>query len=375
MSRKKKIEDPTPQFYSLDRIHEVAKKKNAKYIMVFGQRSNGKTFAVKKEMLLNFWNNKKQSAYIRRYKEDVTGYRAETLFDDISGLGLVHEITGGRWDGVKYRARKWYLCRHNEDGDIEETSEDPFCYGFALSENEHDKSRSLPKITLICFDEFLSRSGYLPDEFVLFMNTLSTIIRTRSDVTIYMLGNTINKYCPYFKEMGLKHAKDLKISSIESYSYGNSDLTVVVEHADIAPATKRSTHYFAFDNPKLSMITGGEWELDIYPHAPYKFTGEHIKYKFYICFEDYIIEGNIVYKEGDTFLFYHEKTTPLKNLKTDLVYQLEPSPKPNVFQSIKKNYNPICHKIGLMMSAGRAFYQNNDVGEVVHNYLLACDNI
>lgn len=373
MSRKKK--EIEPQFYSLERIHEVAERKKARYIMVYGQRSNGKTFAVKREMIKNFIENHKQSAYVRRMKEDIIGARGDTLFDDLVGLGEVSSITNNRWDGVKYKARKWYLCHHDPDGEIDEICEDPFCYGFALSENEHDKGRSLPKITLICFDEFLSRHGYLPDEFVLFMNTLSTIIRTRSDAVIYMLGNTINKYCPYFKEMGLRHVTDLPAGKIESYTYANRELVVVVEHADIAPATKRSASYFAFDNPKLSMITGGEWELDIYPHAPYKFTVDNIKYKFYIVFEDHNIVGNLVYKNADTFLFFHEKTTPLKELKSDLIYKIEPDPRANVFQSIKKNYNPICHRIGLLMSAGKAFYQNNDVGDIVHNYLLACDHI
>ena len=61
----------------------------------------------------------------------------------------------------------------------------PFCYAFALSELEHDKSTAYPNVTTVLFDEFLSRKSYLPDEFVLFMNTLSTIIRERDNVKIY----------------------------------------------------------------------------------------------------------------------------------------------------------------------------------------------
>ena len=40
-----------------------------------------------------------------------------------------------------------------------------------------------------------------------FMNVLSTIIRDRENIKIFMLGNTVNKYCPYFDEMGLTFHK------------------------------------------------------------------------------------------------------------------------------------------------------------------------
>ena len=64
----------------------------------------------------------------------------------------------------------------------------------------------------------------------MFANVLSTIIRHRNDVKIFMLANTVNKYCPYFKEMGLKHITEMKQGSIDIYTYGSSDLRVAVEY-------------------------------------------------------------------------------------------------------------------------------------------------
>ena len=55
----------------------------------------------------------------------------------------------------------------------------------------------------ILFDEFITKGMYLTDEFMAFMNTLSTIIRQRDNVKIFMCGNTVNKFNPYFEEMGL----------------------------------------------------------------------------------------------------------------------------------------------------------------------------
>jgi hypothetical protein len=50
----------------------------------------------------------------------------------------------------------------------------------------------------------MTRSGYLGDEFVKFCNLLSSLIRDRKDCVVYMLANSVNKYCPYFEEMGLE---------------------------------------------------------------------------------------------------------------------------------------------------------------------------
>ena len=122
---------------------------------------------------------------------------------------------------------------------------------------EHDKSTSYPDITIIVYDEAISRDGYITDEFVLFCNVLSTIIRQRDDVVIYMLGNTVNKYCPYFVEMGLTDVKNMKEGDLQVYSYGDSRLKVAVQFTDsISKKGKASDVYFAFNNPKLQMITG-----------------------------------------------------------------------------------------------------------------------
>ena len=69
------------------------------------------------------------------------------------------------------------LILDDEDLDRDIAQDEPFCYAFALSDMEHDKSTAYPRVNTIVFDEFLTRQIYLQDEFVVFMNVLSTIIR------------------------------------------------------------------------------------------------------------------------------------------------------------------------------------------------------
>ena len=267
------------KYYSLRKILE----KDAQYNIIISGRSNGKTYACHEYALKKFWvsDGKEQCAYVRRWSDDFTGKRGNTLFDGQVASGNVAKITDGEWTNIYYFASKWYLARFEDDKLIH--MERPFCYGFSISAMEHDKSTSYPDITTIIFDEFISRGAYITDEFVLFMNVCSTIIRDRTNVKIFMLGNTVNKYCPYFNEMGLKHIKDMKEGTIDVYTYGDSILKVAVEYA-INKAGKDSAVYFCFDNPKMQAITGQLWEFDIYPHLPEKYKPKDIIFTFFTCF-------------------------------------------------------------------------------------------
>ena len=71
--------------------------------------------------------------------------------------------------------------------------------------------------------------------------------------------------------------------TIDLYTYGESNLRVAVEYSQgIKKESKKSNKYFAFDNPKLQMITNGKWEIDIYPHLPHKYKPKDIKFIYYI---------------------------------------------------------------------------------------------
>lgn len=355
------------KYYSLKAILA----KNAYYNVIFGERSNGKTYAVLKYGLENYVKGGKQLAIVRRWQDDFTGKRGTTMFNALVSNGEIEKLTGGDYNNVYYYGGKWYLCRF-DDGKRAFTDEKPFAYGFAISSQEHDKSTAYPDITTICFDEFLTRTMYLPDEFVLFMNVISTIVRHRTDVKIFMLGNTVNKFCPYFEEMGLKHVRDMKQGSIDVYRYGDSDLTVAVEYTASNKDGKESDLYFAFDNPKLQMITGGSWEIDIYPHCPVKYTPAEVLFMYFIQFDGSLLQCEIVQHNDMLFTFIHKKTTPLKNPESDLIYTPEYSPLPNVKRKITKPQTPIEKKVASFFLKEKVFYDSNETGEIMRNYLQFC---
>lgn len=357
------------KYYRLTRIL----KENALYNIIYSERSNGKTYAALEYGIEQYFKHGYELAVIRRMEDDFLKNRGSQLFANLVSNGVVEKLSDGKYTEIIYKNRRWYFSYWDDEKEKRIMCDKPFAYAFAISTMEHDKSTSYPDVKTIVFDEFMSRTGYLNDEFTLFMNTLSTIIREKDDVKIFMLGNTVNKYCPYFEEMGLTNAGKMKQGTIDVYTYGDTDLTVAVEYAEKTSKGKKSDKYFAFNNPKLKMITSGEWEIDIYPHLPVKYKPKEVLYNYFIEFGNDILHCEIISTDDGAFTFIHRKTTPIKNDKSDLVYTTRfTNHYPLQRRNLLKSKDKLGRKIYTFFERDKVFYQTNEIGEIMRNYLMWC---
>ena len=80
-------------------------------------------------------------------------------------------------------------------------------------------------------------------------------------------------------------------------------------------------------------------------------------------------------KDGEMFTYIHVKTTPLQDEDNDIIYSLEHSHKMNWNRSIYKPTNEIMKKILYFFQVDKVFYQNNEVGDAINNYLKICRTI
>ena len=355
------------QYYSLKKILT----ENADYNIIIGERSNGKTYSTLEYILTDYVKNNNSGAYIRRWKDDIQGKRADTVFNSLIDNDVIRKLTNNEYETIIYTRGCWHLAKYDNESRRMKADKNPFCYAFSLSDVEHDKSTSYPTVKNIVFDEFLTRRYYLPDEFVIFMNVLSTIIRDRENIKIFMLGNTVNKYCPYFDEMGLTNISTMEQGTIDVYSFGNS-LKIAVEYCSETKSGKKSNKYFAFDNPRLNMITSGKWELAIYPHLPsgYKIKPDDTLFTFYVIFGNKKLGCDVIQKDGDVFIYVRPQTTGIK--ENSLIYCLDYTPSMYLRKSFLNPLDKIDSKIKGLFSCNRVFYQSNDIGEIMHNYLLSC---
>lgn len=361
------------QYYEIRKV--MRDYPNAYYYMVFGERSNGKTFSALDYAIERYVKAGEQFAYVRRWAEDIRKKNLSELFRSLEETGRIQHWLAP-WTRIYYGSDKFYLERTDEDGKVIR-SEEPIGYAFCLTGMEHYKSISFPKVTTIIFDEFISRNGYLPNEWILFTNTLSTIIRLRSNVKIVMLGNTVNKYgCPYFSEMGLTHIKEQKIGTVDVYKYGDCNLEIAVEYTGSSKKSggKPSDVYFAFDNPELKMITTGAWEMAIYPHLDIKYKPKDVAVNFFISYEGVILHGEVVVLDTGHFIFIHPKTSPLKDEEGDIVYTAKPDQRWNFKMCLTQHTDRLSRLIMECMRENKIFYSSNEIGEVFRNYVIWSDS-
>ena len=364
------------------KYYDITKLMNtgAKYMICFGERSNGKTFQALLYGFKEFVKHGSKIAIIRRFREDFKGKRGGAYWDNLvydgNGHNHIKELTNGKYDTVSYYSGRWYLAYFDEDQQKLINAPEPFAYAFALTEMEHEKGNSYPQVRTVLFDEFMTRGSYLPDEFVLFMNTLSTIIRSRNDVKIIMAANTVSQYCPYWEEFGIdEKVRTMKKGDLAIIKFGDSGLTMGVEYCDSPNIQKDSDVYFAFDNPKLKMITSGAWELDIYPHLLSKHEKRDIIFSYFVVFKEHILQADIILKDNETYTFIHRKTTPIKDEDKDIVFTTEAAHKANYLGRLTRPTTKVGKKIYYYFVDNKVFYADNTVGEIMAHYLDWSNNL
>lgn len=350
---------------------------SAQYYILIGQRSNGKTFCILERFIDNWLESKEtmSNAVIRRWDEDFNNSKGTKFFENFVSNAergnIIASKTNNRYNSVEWSRRAWWAVYVNEKGEIERTSPVPIAYAFAISQEGHYKSGGYPRVKDILFDEMVSRT-YLADEFLSFMNLISTIVRLRDDLKIFMCGNTLSGYCPYFSEMGLKNLRQMKQGSIDLYKMGKDGrMKIVVYMTDsITKKGKPSDVYFCFDNPSLQMVTGeSTWELAIYPHCPTKYVPQDVKFVYFIVFDGELLQCEIIEKEKEWFTFIHRKTTPIKDEDESIIFKQDHDFRFNFRRRLTKPTDKIGKFILSFFAMDKVFYQDNEVGDLVNQYI------
>lgn len=363
------------RYYSLEPILEI----EAQYYVIFGERSLGKTYAALNRAIEKYVETGEQFAYIRRTNEQIRGKAGLEVMDNLIKNGVISKLTKGKWNNIHYESGVYYFSKYDEKKMKNTISKDPIGYSFAINISDNYKSLSFPGVKTIIFDEFLARGSYITGEFVLFTNLISTIVRQRDDVKIFLLGNTVNMYCPYFREMGLTNVLKMKPGDIDEYTYTNGEVVgkIAVEYTGGGNYIqgKPSDVYFAFNNPKLRMITAGGWELGMFPHLPLDMTilPKEERAKFFIDFENEIYKATLVKKSNSSFIYIE----PLPKYEQvdenkDIIFSLNVDPRYNWRVNIYKPFDQFGQLILKYFNFDMVYYKDNYVGNAVENYLNEC---
>lgn len=368
-----------PEYYTLEPIDRIG----AVYNVIFGVRSYGKTYALIDKFLTEYWQHRKkkelwQTAYLRRYDDAITPKFAGTVMDTMVcngyGKNRIAEITDGEFDNAVYKAGAWTLCKLNPETGLLKKDANPFMLGFAMNTWDKMKGGSYPYVQNIWLEEFVevSTKPYLKNEWSIFQNIVSTIARRR-DVRIWLTGNTINIYCPYFKYMGLKNVKKMKPGQIDVYSIGKTDRKIAVEMtADTAKykQSKRNNSYlFAFEDNEIKSITNSTWEIGSYPLVEDEIKQSDIVGRFWVEFDDELYCCDLVAND-DAYIYAHANNDPLiVPDDTELYYTQGYSTKQNYRRRFDRPYTDAERIIWNMIRLDKIVYDNNATGNAIEQFI------
>ena len=122
------------------------------------------------------------------------------------------------------------------------------------------------------------------------------------------------------------------------------------------------------------MITSGAWEIAIYPLLEKKYRPKDVQFTVFFSFDGNFLQGELVAKESEFFMFVHPKTTEIKNPDKDIVYCDKPDQRWNWKTCLTKQSDRLSASIIKLIRENKIFYANNETGEIFRNYLIWCDS-
>lgn len=320
------------KWYRLDKILEYI----AQYYVIIGERSNGKSYALNEYILDNFFIKGEQFAYVKRYDEDIKKKYMTEVFPPLEKYVL--EKYNKR---IKFYQGQWLAYDEGTSGKLSEC--EVMGYAMSLAQSNRYKGTSYPNVTTILFEEFMSIDcSYIPDEINMFLNLVSTVVRYRTNVKVFMLANTISKYSPYFSALGLKAHRINKgsiVTKVFTDKKGFKTKFVIERTENVNVFDNKDNEdkvvYNIFGNSGVgSMITTGDFEVHSYPKSIDSYTfsenkfngckliGKQYKTSLVLRFEDYyyriyLIDDNVkiisAYREIDVDSITNKNTSHIIN--------------------------------------------------------------
>lgn len=300
----------------------------APYIMLLGQRANGKSYQAKKTVLERYMRTGEKFIYLRRYKEDVKQKNIIAYFADMP----ISKITKGEWEEIDAYAGSIYFIRYDDGKKIKSPEIGRYC---ALNEAERYKSQMFVNYAYIVYEEFITDSIYLTDEPRQLQQFVSTVAR-HEKLTVILVGNTLSRVCPYFNEWCLDGVLKQKIGTIEIYHFhvGEAVIDIAVEYCTNSNAENKM-----FFGQTAKQIVSGEWDTHDVPKLPRKQDEYECVYELMVEYQKFkfVLQLLIEPQEGGKIVFVYPYTG---HRYIHRIVTMEFSDKPNITAMLDLNKKP-----------------------------------
>ena len=140
---------------------------------------------------------------------------------------------------------------------------------------------------------------------------ISTIYRNRKGKVI-MIGNTISRICPYYREWNLKVARQ-KLGTIDNYTFHNDNGDDTIMSVYLTDSLNYNSGMFFGNSAKN--ITKGAYEVDDQPHLPKSIHKYEILYTVVVEYNDFKFLCKLLRDKENTsevFWYVEPKTTEIQ---------------------------------------------------------------
>lgn len=347
------------KYYSIAKIKKV----DAQYKILLGGRNIGKSYATKEDVIIDCLNTDNQFTYLRRWDRDIKGVYVVNYFNDLNWKEIAKR-TSKVFSGVYYWQGKIFLCNFDDDG--KPIDRHHIGYAHSLSQNERYKSQMFPRVLYTIFEEFITDQMYLPDEPTTLQEYASTIYRERQ-ATIYMIGNTISKLCPYFNEWNLGNVLSMKTNDIAIFENTTEVLSnegkkeIVVKVAVEMCGAEGVLSKMAFGSAS-NMIVKNEWKQKNVARLD-KEVIQNMKtiYHMYVLCDNLTFKMELCKYKKDVFWYVKPHTTEIKNIERERIISNIPS----TSRFHTNGFIPLTEKEQLAINLIRlkkVFYCSNECG-------------
>lgn len=347
------------KYYSLAEILKT----NSLYYLIFGQRSNGKTYSVLEYMIKQKIKTGKPAVLIRRRQEEmrtkfIKDYFLPFTYDTVTETNKVYEMSKGKYNHISYYGGTFFIGTFDFE-EMKWIEKDTLCITASLSTYANAKGADRGDISCILFDEFISRD-YLVTEWSAFMNMVSTFVRNRDGIPVFLVGNSISLYCPYFREFGI-NIKELDQGKIYTYDYGKEKVSV--QWAESLEGSDSLKYFLGSKSTTAKMISTGKMEIPCYPHyeKSIDFRNDVLK-RFYISFDDDFCCMNIIKNVDGLFIYVHNCN---KIPDYSDVYTFTATPLNDVknCQAIRQGSTRAHVILRQLLEQGKIYFNDNSTGE------------
>lgn len=342
-----------------------------KYFVICTERSVGKTTNILLLGMCAHWVEGIQIQYIREYTDMIERRNLRQLFTTIKEYHYIEKITEGHYTDVVYKSHGWYYCNYDAEGKILDQSTDPFMMCLALDAAETLKSSyNAPYGDFIIFDEAISITRRArQDMFISFCDVCKTVIRGRTTPIIFILCNTIDRNHHLFYEMELNDAiQALPLGAhTEVITSGGTPIYLSLYTPGQTPEKQRHNMlYFGFKNKKLGAITGKDWSLTPMPHPLHDDTRVCRCRRFYILYEDHVINLELCTSDNDGVHVIAHMSSPKSFKRDSIIYSM--GLRQDWRYRYKFGHTPLDRYIWTLYERKQFFYSSNAVGALVEKY-------